>query len=403
MKPRLSIIIPCYNCESTLEEAFLSCFEQNLDVPYEIVMVNDASTDGTRSLIEQLKNKRPPTGLFGGVMMVDHLSNKGGGAARNTAVENSSGDIIFCLDSDDILPKNTMSKMFNLLIKDNLDGVIFEEARFFSGHNIKKLDILKNAPKSPVVDLSDIFREGSGALTRVNFMYTKIAYTVAGGYPTSHGFDTQGFGVRFLSKGLKAKICPGAYYLHRRHNGESYFIREYNQNKFSFNSYLVYEEIMFLLSPQTQSFILSYDIFSKYKLGIDNLDTALCSLFKDVGEQSFFAPNYKKYLQKDGEQIYINEEKQTNPATIFVLNLQKNRSNISSFSIKDFDSVLQSFPTSKIVYMYIARMYLKKSGMNEKNVIDNVFQLYSVKTDRGTTVLNKLVRALITKLRAKLN
>ena len=57
IKNKISIIMPCYNCSGTLEEAVTSIYTQNLIIPFEIVMVNDGSTDNTFELIKELKKK----------------------------------------------------------------------------------------------------------------------------------------------------------------------------------------------------------------------------------------------------------------------------------------------------------------------------------------------------------
>jgi len=50
----VTIIIPCYNCSSTLEQAFDSCFKQDVAGTFEVVMVNDASTDTTWEVMQRL-------------------------------------------------------------------------------------------------------------------------------------------------------------------------------------------------------------------------------------------------------------------------------------------------------------------------------------------------------------
>ncbi|MEI7425100.1 MAG: glycosyltransferase family 2 protein, partial [Candidatus Staskawiczbacteria bacterium] len=111
---KLSIIMPCYNCQSTLAEAVVSVFVQSLKIPFEIIMVDDGSTDGTQRLILELAQKYPE------IKTLIHEKNRGGGAARNTGIKNSSGDLIFCLDGDDILPPAMLPRLLNFLDQKNL-------------------------------------------------------------------------------------------------------------------------------------------------------------------------------------------------------------------------------------------------------------------------------------------
>ncbi len=111
---KLSIIIPCYNSAKTLEEALTSACAQELSIPFEIVMVDDNSEDNTRELMKKL------AGEYKNIRYFFHDTNKGGGATRNTAVAKSTGDLIFCLDSDDILTPGMLGKMVNMLLEKNV-------------------------------------------------------------------------------------------------------------------------------------------------------------------------------------------------------------------------------------------------------------------------------------------
>ena len=119
IKTDLSIIIPCYNCEETLREAVESCYKQGLD-NFEIVMVDDCSTDNTWNLMQELTKEHS------NIKTYQHSENRGGGATRNAAVSKTSSEYIFCLDSDDIIGDDTLSKMLKMIKEENLDGVVFE-------------------------------------------------------------------------------------------------------------------------------------------------------------------------------------------------------------------------------------------------------------------------------------
>jgi glycosyltransferase involved in cell wall biosynthesis len=90
----LSVVIPAYN-----EEHFLSeVIRRVTEVPYEkeIIVVDDASADGTRALLERLKND----GTYDGLKVVFHQKNAGKGAAVRSGIEIASGDIIIIQDAD---------------------------------------------------------------------------------------------------------------------------------------------------------------------------------------------------------------------------------------------------------------------------------------------------------------
>jgi glycosyltransferase involved in cell wall biosynthesis len=88
--PRVSIIIPTFNCARFLGQALQSVFEQTY-ADYEIVVVDDGSTDGTRELLAPLSDK----------IHYVYQSNRGLPSARNVGVSKSSGEFLAYLDADD--------------------------------------------------------------------------------------------------------------------------------------------------------------------------------------------------------------------------------------------------------------------------------------------------------------
>ena len=97
----ISFIIPAYNCERTISETIDSILK-NIESKDEVVIVNDCSTDNTSHVIKQYADENSQ------IKIVEHPVNKGGAAARNTAVENASNELIFCLDSDNVLLDDTV-------------------------------------------------------------------------------------------------------------------------------------------------------------------------------------------------------------------------------------------------------------------------------------------------------
>ncbi len=397
MNPKLSIIIPCYNCQTTLKEAFDSCFVQGLSVPFEIIMVDDGSKDGTRDLMRNfLKSSQTlntSSGTSHSVKLFFHEKNRGGGATRNTAIENASGDVIFCLDSDDVLPANMLSKMLVHMDTASVDGVLFEETHFFEGQNKEQHEILRNHVRGARVTFADLFRKDVGFLTKVNFMYKKGTWSDVGGYPTTHGFDTQSFGIHFLAKGFKASICPQTYYLHRRTKG-TYFKKEYAQGKLSFNLYLIYEDIIRTFSREVRETIINYDIFRNNSLGIENIESHLVSLLEKLGENGF--------LEKPGKDSVSNSNavraNGNRPDEIFCDAAELYKSHKYAECIEAYNSLLTAYPNSKILMMNIARAKIAQNnsalGNVQKTPEEIVYNLYAHKR-----VIPKMFTSAIKRLR----
>ncbi len=92
----ISVILPCYNEEGNIEPLVRELTEvlRPLGHPYEIVYVDDASTDGSVEKIRQVSQKYP------GVRLVRHKLNCGESAALVSGFENSTGEVIITMDAD---------------------------------------------------------------------------------------------------------------------------------------------------------------------------------------------------------------------------------------------------------------------------------------------------------------
>ena len=88
----ISIVIPVYNEVETLAEIVAKVEAVDLALDREIVIVDDASTDGTRAVIEQLQGKS--------IVSVFHSSNQGKGAALRSGFSKARGDIVLIQDAD---------------------------------------------------------------------------------------------------------------------------------------------------------------------------------------------------------------------------------------------------------------------------------------------------------------
>ena len=118
-QPILSIIVPVYNVEPYLERCLLSCLHQ--DIPqddYEIIVVNDGSTDGSLQVAERVAKEN------GNVVII---SQKNGGlsAARNTGMRRASGKYYMYVDSDDYLFDNILSSLLATVENNSLDVLFF--------------------------------------------------------------------------------------------------------------------------------------------------------------------------------------------------------------------------------------------------------------------------------------
>ena len=94
---KISVVIPCYNEESTLREIVETVLKQPLwaDFEPELVIIDDYSQDGSSEVIEQLVKEND-----GKIVSERHQFNKGKGAALQTGFDKVTGDVVIIQDAD---------------------------------------------------------------------------------------------------------------------------------------------------------------------------------------------------------------------------------------------------------------------------------------------------------------
>lgn len=120
MKPLVSILVPIYNVSGFIERCAISLFEQTFD-DIEYIFINDKTLDDSIQILKKVINKYPHRKHR--VKIINHIVNRGLAAARNTAINEASGEFIMHVDSDDYLSINAIELMYNQAIKDNSEIV----------------------------------------------------------------------------------------------------------------------------------------------------------------------------------------------------------------------------------------------------------------------------------------
>ncbi len=107
VKIKISVIVPAYNVENYLSETLDCLVRQSVD-EYEVIIVNDGSTDGTQGIIDSYCNKHPHFSCI-------FQQNSGVSAARNTGLLAAKGKYVSFLDSDDLLSENALECFYNAM------------------------------------------------------------------------------------------------------------------------------------------------------------------------------------------------------------------------------------------------------------------------------------------------
>ena len=116
--PLISLIIPCYNAEQTLEKCLNSVVQQSYG-NLEIIIIDDGSTDRTSEICKDFQSKDVRIVVF-------RQDNSGVSKARNKGVHAAKGEYICFVDSDDWVEPNYCAELYHLLITENADIAIVE-------------------------------------------------------------------------------------------------------------------------------------------------------------------------------------------------------------------------------------------------------------------------------------
>lgn len=121
--PMVSIIIPCFNQGIYIDDALKSISQSSDKSLYEIIIVNDGSTDpATLEILKELEAKGYP---------IIHQSNKGLGAARNTGIKAATGKYILPLDCDNKITAIYIDEGIRLFDNDPSLDVVYGNAAYF--------------------------------------------------------------------------------------------------------------------------------------------------------------------------------------------------------------------------------------------------------------------------------
>ncbi len=120
-EPKISVISACYNHGKFINEMIESVFNQTLD-DYEIIIVNDGSTDNTAEILKNINQER---------VKIIHTENQGPSDARNTAIRHARASIIMNLDADDKIAPDLLKKAYNIFSSRPNVGIVYSDAELF--------------------------------------------------------------------------------------------------------------------------------------------------------------------------------------------------------------------------------------------------------------------------------
>jgi glycosyltransferase involved in cell wall biosynthesis len=143
---KISVIIPIYNGESHIKRCFDVLMKQDFDEPYEIIIVDDASTDKSKEIIKKFKLPNLKLYLLS--------SNSGPATARNLGLRKALGEYIYFQDVDDIISIKSLKTLYTTAKQHDCDFVCSDFQRVENSKNQR--DGTYNYPSDMVFDNNKI-------------------------------------------------------------------------------------------------------------------------------------------------------------------------------------------------------------------------------------------------------
>lgn len=164
---RFSIIIPIYNVRCFIERGLESLNQQTFH-DFEIIMVDDGSTDGSAELLDDIQDNHPNIRVF-------HQKNSGAGPARNLGIDNAQGEYLVFFDIDDILRENALAVIDSKLNDSDADLLIFSYCEIDPTFGIRTDFIFEEALYNTNEELrKNYVKKLSGVKINNGFVWNKV-------------------------------------------------------------------------------------------------------------------------------------------------------------------------------------------------------------------------------------
>lgn len=281
MDKKISVTIPVYNVESNyIEQAIISVLNQTYK-NIEIIIVNDGSTD--ENTLEYLKTINNPK------IKIVNQDNKGLGGARNTGIENSTGEYIGFLDADDWLDSNFYEVLYNLCEENDSDIACGTLTKTGSDYQ-KAMDHFDN---KIVIDFIEKMKYITNGSTCSKLFKKELFSNIR--FKEHTYYEDNPVLVETLSKSNKVAFTNTVKYYYRE-NPKSICLNPQNNEKRKKDRLYMLSEICEIVKDKTQ----------KEKDSVLNIFTPILvdgeayNSEKDYQTQvkKILGKNYKKYLSK---------------------------------------------------------------------------------------------------------
>lgn len=162
-EPKVTIVLPTFNGSKFLAKSLESCLSQSYS-NLEIIVVDDASTDGTPDIIKKFNDSR--------IIYIRHEKNKGLPAALNTGFAKSTGDYLTWTSDDNYYKDNAIETMLTHLLRNPRTGLVYANYCVVDEHD----ELVNKHYAAPIRMLYETSSVGAC------FLYRRNVYATIGGY-----------------------------------------------------------------------------------------------------------------------------------------------------------------------------------------------------------------------------
>ncbi len=212
MKIDISVVVPVYNVENTLDRCLNSILNQTFK-NYEVILVDDGSTDRSGVICDLYVQKYSN-------FRVIHKKNEGLGPTRNVGIREARGEYIYHCDSDDWLKEDLLQNTYDAIVKDKADVVVFgyeiftQKGNELKSYNKIALPFQKLLTQNDVRDFfikqyyySFIVLSACNRLYRKKFLEENNLY-----FPPLRRCQDMAYSLELFSKATKITVLPECYY-----------------------------------------------------------------------------------------------------------------------------------------------------------------------------------------------
>lgn len=203
--PLVSVVIPCFNLGEFVIDAINSIIHQTYK-HFEIIVINDGSTDNTSNILKSFINKNPKINI-----KIIETPNSGAAHSRNLGILKSTGKLVLPLDADDILDQTFIEKAVNILKKHPEVSIVYSDIYEFG--NVERLVQAGNLNSRIIT----IFNQ----LTCTALFYKNVWDRIGGYDEEIDGFEDWDFWISaFEHSFIGYRIAEPLFYYRKRANSK---------------------------------------------------------------------------------------------------------------------------------------------------------------------------------------